>query len=77
MKKPSVKENLFALRQCLDAFLEAVKAGGELGVPEGIIYTALMTAGGSLKQYETMRDILVEAGRIRKAGNLLFILDGK
>lgn len=65
---------MLALRAIADAIVEGVKAAGELGAPSGHIYAALMSYGLSLDQYYSFVRVLVGAGKIRQAGNLLFAI---
>jgi hypothetical protein len=63
-----------ALRLICDAIIETVKKAGESGVPGGVIYTALMTQGCTMQQYEEIMGGLVAVGKLTKRGNLYFAL---
>jgi hypothetical protein len=63
-----------ALRQVLDAILEAVAAAGPMGAPGGVIYAALMGQGCSLSQYQALMGGLVSVHRLRRDGDLYFVV---
>jgi hypothetical protein len=63
-----------AVQLVCSAILEAVKAGGDHGAPGGVIYAALMTQGCTLEQYEGLMGALVRAGRLRRSGELYFLV---
>lgn len=65
------------LRTVRSLLVEAVRAGGPQGTPGGTLYAALMTAGATLEQYETIMTGLVRAGKLRKSGELYFIPEAK
>lgn len=65
------------LRAIADAILDAVKAGGPMGTPGGTLYAVLMAHGATLQQYEGIMAGLVQAGMLRKSGNLYFLADSK
>lgn len=44
--------------------LEAVKAGGSLGAPAGIMYTAFMTQGYNLDQFNGVMAVLQKNGLV-------------
>jgi len=67
-------DQVTALRAVLDAILEAVAAAGPCGAPGGVIYAALMGQGCSLSQYQTLMDGLVSVRRLRREGDLYFIV---
>jgi hypothetical protein len=52
-----------------DGIIEAIKAGGPLGAPAGVLYAALMGAGCSLDQFNQIMSGLVRAGKVRKRGD--------
>jgi hypothetical protein len=60
------------LKVICDTIVEAVKAGGPLGVPGGTLYAALMVHGCTLQQFETFMDVLVSAGKLTRRGDLYF-----
>ncbi len=61
-----------ALAQLLQAICDAVATGGEHGVPGGTLYASLMAAGCSLQQFQTLMDLLVQMGRLRRKGHLYY-----
>jgi hypothetical protein len=61
------------VRVVADAIVDSVKEAGDHGAPGGIIYMALMARGASLDQYQAMMNYLVNAGRLRRAGDLYFV----
>ena len=62
---------LRVVRAFCDTIVEAVEETGDEGVPAGHMYAALMPSGCTLSQFDTMIDVLVASGRIRKRGFLL------
>ena len=62
-----------ALKLVVSAVVDAVEAAGAQGAPGGVIYSALMTQGCSLSQYESLMSALVAAGKLRRSGHLYFI----
>ena len=60
-----------AFLQMLRAFVEAVKAGGDLGAPAGVLYAAVLDKV-SLEQFSTIMSALVAAGKVRKSGQRYF-----
>ena len=63
-----------ALRLIVDVVVDAVKAAGDHGAPGGVIYAALMGQGCSLSQYESLMGALVRAGKLRRSGELYFVV---
>lgn len=61
-----------ALRALADSIIEAVKAAGPSGAPAGPLYAALMACGMTLDQFETIMNVLVRVGKLRKSGLLYF-----
>ena len=57
-----------------DAIIEAVKAAGPVGAPGGVLYSALMSAGCNLAQFESIMSALVSAGKLRREGHLYFVV---
>lgn len=70
-------EQLRAIAAIADAIVEAVKAAGDHGAPGGTIYAAMMGHGISLAQYEQFMSGLVRAGKLRKRGELYFVVEAK
>ena len=52
--------------------VDAVRAGGDQGVPGGTLYAALMTVGCSLDQFEGLMRALVETRQVTRRGDLYF-----
>lgn len=46
-------------------------------MPGGHLYAELMAFGATLQQYEQIMAGLVQAGMLRKSGELYFIAEGK
>jgi hypothetical protein len=63
-----------ALRQMLDALIEAIALGGADGVPGGILYASLMGQGCDLRTFERLMGILVDSGRVRKDGHVYVVV---
>jgi len=51
------------------AMADAIKDAGE--IPAGTLYAALMTHGCTMEQYNGLESILLRAGLVTKAGDLL------
>jgi hypothetical protein len=66
-------EQIKAIRAVCDAVLDAVRAGGSLGAPGGVIYAALMGQGCTLSQFESPMAGLVRAGKLCRDGDLYFV----
>jgi len=67
-------EEAEALRVVVGAVLDAVKAGMPRGAPGGIIYAGLMEQGFTLDQYDSLMSALVRHGKLRRDGDLYFIV---
>jgi hypothetical protein len=61
-----------AIQMLADAIIEAVKAGGTLGAPAGVLYSALADKM-TLVNFTAFMDALVKAGKLRKEGHLYFV----
>jgi hypothetical protein len=61
-----------ALTQLLHALCDAVAASGNNGVPGGVLYANPMAAGSSLRQFQSLMDLLVDTGRIRRQEHLYY-----
>lgn len=59
------------LRAALQALLDAVKAGGTMGAPAGVMYAALLDKL-TLSQFNQLMGALLSAGKVRKQGDLYF-----
>lgn len=66
------REQAEALLALADAVTEAVRAGGEAGVPGGVLYAALLHVGLDLERFEHLMSALVAAKRVRRSGQLYF-----
>jgi pentatricopeptide repeat protein len=53
----------------LIGFVDAVKAGGSLGAPAGVLYSAVL-GQMTLDQFNTVMGALVKNGNVRKSGDL-------
>jgi hypothetical protein len=60
-----------ALRAVARMFLDAVKEGGKVGAPGGVMYAAVMDKL-SLSQFQQIMDGLVAKGCLRRDGELYF-----
>jgi len=60
-----------ALVEAAQALIDAVKIGGDLGVPGGHLYAALI-GKLSLQQFESLMSGIVSAGYLTKRGDLYF-----
>lgn len=70
MNASPTRTQVDALMLVVEAVTEAVKAAGPLGAPGGYLYAAMMTQGCTLRQFESIMDAMVSAGRLRKAGEI-------
>lgn len=52
--------------------IDAVREAGPDGVPESIVFLALENHGCTLKQWEQISSILIDAGRIRRENFRLY-----
>ena len=59
----------------LNAIVSAVDAGGSMGVPSGVLYAALMTAGMTYEQYTMCMSVLVSDGILRQSGHAYFVTE--
>jgi hypothetical protein len=69
-REPTAREAAI-LRLALQGILDAVKEGGDLGAPRGVLYSALMDKI-SLAQFEQIMSALVRLGKVRQKGQLYF-----
>lgn len=72
----ATQAQLQTLHQLLNAVVETVRETGDHGAPGGVLYAALMNVGITLEQFETLMGALVEAGKLRRSGNLYFAVNG-
>ena len=61
-----------AARTIASMVVETIRETGPLGCPSGVLYSGLMGMGCTLAQYEALIGALVNVGRVRKEGHLLF-----
>lgn len=66
-------QQLKAIRAIAGAIVDSVKVAGAQGAPSGVVYAALM-GNMRLDQYEQFISALVNAGKLRKDGNLLYAI---
>lgn len=62
-----------ALKAIVEAVMDAVKAGGSMGAPGGVMYAALMAHGCSLSQFQSLMSAMVGAGKLVKKGECYFV----
>jgi hypothetical protein len=72
MPSTTAPEQHRALLLLVDGIVESVRAAGDLGVPGGVLYAALMAHGCSLEQFEGLMSALVGLGKLRRSGDLYF-----
>ncbi len=68
----SLEEQYRLVKQVADSIIESVKACGKDGAPGGILYSALMTQGCTIHQFNSLMGGLCAAGKLRKSGDLYF-----
>ena len=68
------RDQIMAVREVARAILDTVKEAGPCGAPGGVMYAALMGAGCSLSQFESIMGTLVRAGKLRKDGDCYHFL---
>ena len=66
----SAAQKAFALMQLAKATITSIKEAGELGVPGGTLYAAMMTQGASLEQFERFMSLVLASGEVVKRGQL-------
>jgi len=66
-------ERAHALHTVCQMFLEAVKEGGDLGAPGGVMYAAVMDKI-SLGQFEQIMSALVAMKKVRRSGDRYFFV---
>ena len=64
-------QQLNAIRLVCNAIIESVKLAGPMGVGSGVVYSALLSTGISLSQYQSLIDGLVRAGKITNDNHCL------
>jgi len=65
-------EQAQALRRIVAMITETVAEAGPNGAPSGHLYAALMTAGCTLSQYQSLIGALVKTGHLVQRGDVLF-----
>jgi hypothetical protein len=64
-------QQISAIREVCNAIVEAVELAGPMGVGSGIVYSALMSTGISLNQYQQLIAGLVRMGKITNDNHCL------
>ena len=64
-------QQLLAIREVCNAIVEAVELAGPMGVGSGVVYSALMSTGISLSQYQSLIAGLVRAGKLKNENHCL------
>jgi hypothetical protein len=59
------------VRELASMFIDAVKAGGTMGAPAGVMYAAVCDKL-SLTQFNSIMSALVRGGYVRQDGNLYY-----
>jgi hypothetical protein len=54
-----------------------VNEAGDLGAPAGLMYLAFQAHGMSLRTFNAIMDALVEAGRVKKRGDVFYPVELK
>jgi hypothetical protein len=70
---PTPERAILALRALADAIIDTVRLAGPMGAPAGPMYAACM-GQLELHQFEQVMDALVLARKLRRRGDLYFIL---
>lgn len=66
-------QELVAIKALCDAIVAAVDAGGPSGAPGGVLYSALMSFGCELHQFERIMCGMVGAGLLCKVGEVYYL----
>jgi hypothetical protein len=53
---------------------DTAREAGPLGVPSGVVYAALMSAGIDLNTYQAILSAMAEAGRITVSADLIKVV---
>lgn len=64
---------MLAIKALCDAIVAAVDAAGPSGAPGGVLYSALMSQGCTLAQFESIAGGMVGAGLLCKVGQCYFL----
>ncbi len=57
------------IRQVMAGIVESAIAGGIMGAPSGVVYSALMQHGCTLNQFQSLTAGMVKAGIIEERGH--------
>ena len=68
------REQITAAIEIMDTVIDCVKLGGDMGVPSGHVYAALMGTM-SIETYERMIGLLIEAKRIKRSNHVLYYVE--
>lgn len=68
-----IEQALVGFKIC-SAILDCIKECPD-GIPGGLLYASLMGYGCSLETYESLMSIMIDAGRVRKSGDLYFYIN--
>jgi hypothetical protein len=71
MTDAEIKAKAHAVVSMVVALGETIKEAGSDGVPEGVLYAALMTRGVSLESFNRMVNLLIKAGVVKRSNHLL------
>ena len=71
MNTADAKQKAAVITELLKAIGECLK-GQPNGVPAGVLYSQLMAFGCNLEQYNNIETAFINAGKVRKQGNLLY-----
>jgi hypothetical protein len=67
-------EQRAAFQQIANATVEAVREMGPSGAPAGPMFMAFQQQGVSLTDFQTLMDMLVATGRLRRSGHCYFFI---
>ncbi len=67
------KKQIDAVLAIAQLVVDAVEQAGPYGAPGGHLYAAMMSAGITLSQFESIMGTLVSAGKLRKQGHCYFV----
>lgn len=70
------KEQLGAGLRVVFEVTQAVKDAGVLGIPEGALYTALMSKGVTLSGFESLKNCVLKTGLIESRNHCLYWVGG-
>jgi hypothetical protein len=62
-----------ALRLAMDCIEDAARIAGPMGAPSGTVYAALIAHGMTLDVYQQIVDVMVNMGKIKVKGHLIFL----